>query len=190
MATFSQSTSGSNDSSQYGNGSSASLGTNPVNLTGSTRYALFWFSNVTIPPGSTITAATLTVDVVSTSNDDPNLTIALNDVDSAAAPSSAVDDIYGRAQTAATATWSATGIGAGAKASPDFSSAVQEVIDRGGWASGNNMAVIFDGNATTTFSFHMAEEGVGHEPTLNITYTPPASGGVPVKAIYYARLRG
>ena len=174
MATFTQTISNGNyDSSEYAAPAAASLTTNPVAISAGTRWGLFYFTNVTVPSGATVSSATLSLNIVNTSNDDPNLDIYCNDVDNASAPSTGVGDISARALTTAKATWNATGIGAGTKTSADFATAVQEVIDRAGWASGNALAVIFDGLAATSFQYYTTEQGSGFEPSISITYTTP-----------------
>ena len=180
MAVFTQTISNANyDSSQYGEPAAASLTTNPVAISAGTRSGLFYFTNVTIANGSTVSSATMTVYVVNTSNDDPNLDIYCDDVDNSAAPSTASNDISGRTKTTAKATWNATGVGAGTVTTPDFATAVQEVVQRAGWSSGNALGVIFDGLAATSFQYYTTEQGSGFEPTISITYTPPGAA-VPV----------
>lgn len=137
------------------------------------------FLNVTIPPGSTINTAVLQLNVVNTSNDDPNLDIYGEDVDDATTYLAVDNDIGGRTRTTAKTTWNATGVGAGFVASPDFAAVIQEIIDRPGWASGNDISIILDGLASTTFQFRTYDNAVGDGAKLDIDYTEAAAGGNP-----------
>lgn len=140
------------------------------------------FTNITIPAGRTISSATITINVVSGASDDINTAIYLNDVDSAANFTDEAD-VTGRVLTTATVTWSETGLGIGLATSPNFAAALQEVIDRGAWASGNAICVIFfssglGGNRQCTFS---SSEGAGPSPALAVTFSggaaDPGGGG-------------
>ena len=144
------------------------------------------FTNVTIPPGSTITAAALTLNLVSGSYDDPDVTIVGEAADHAAAFSTADDDFSDRPKTTASVTWVAVSLGLGAHATPDLSAVVQAIVNRAGWASGNALALFIQGNnSSSALRWSTAEASDG--ATLAITYTAP-SGGVAVKALHYRRL--
>lgn len=101
-----------------------------------TRFAGFFrFDGVSIPAGSTINSATLRVTPVSISHDTAACAIYANDADDAVAPT---DGTTGAALTLTTANvaWSGSNLGTSEVSSPDITSVIQEVIDRGGWASG------------------------------------------------------
>lgn len=137
----------------------------------------FFFSGATIAAGSTINSATLTVDVVSTFWDDPRCNIYCNDVDSAANFSDEAD-VTSRVVTTASTAWTGTGVGAGLETSPSFPSALQEVIDRAGWAGGNNLCVIVKGNDSGTFQFRVDsyDTDTANACKCDIDYTEPTTG--------------
>lgn len=64
--------------------------------------------------------------------------------------------------------------------SPDIKSVIQEIVNRGDWASGNNIVVIVKALGATAANGHRAEsyENAGTTPTqLNVWYTPSGGGG-------------
>lgn len=147
------------------------------------------FTNITIPPGSTINSATIEFYITSGSYDDPNVTIFCEDVDDAAAFTTTTNDISSRALTSASTPWIASDVGTGAHSTPSFASSVQEVIDRGGWASGNDLVVIITADSSSTLRV-ASWDSANPEAVITIDYTAPTGSGAPVKAVYYARLRG
>ena len=116
-----------------------------------------------IPPGSTITAATLafTTSAAQTSPGAASNLVGVHQVD--AAPALAASQ-----QTTdwtPTAAWSPTG--AGAK-SVDLTAAVQALVDRPGWTDGNPVVVRVQGNTTgTSGSANLTGA------TLTVTYESP-----------------
>jgi hypothetical protein len=153
-------------------------------------WAALRFTNVTIPPGSTVTAATLTITTYTSTHDSIDLDIYAEDVDNSAALAATANNISGRTLTTAKVTWTAANVGSGAKSPGDLSPVVQEVFDRVGWASGNALTLILDARSTSNdLYFRPYENGAGEAAALSITYTPPAGGGLPVKAMYYAGAR-
>jgi len=143
--------SGDDDACEYGDGTfyadelfclSISY-TNP-NLS-AYRCPGFRFQGVTIPPGSVINSAYITLLTYSSGADDPNLKIYGNDVDNANDFVTEAD-IIGRVRTSAFVSWVATNIGIGWKDSPSITSIIHEIIDRVGWVSGNSLTILFIGN--------------------------------------------
>lgn len=108
------------------------------------------FPNVQVPAGATIVAAYLHMiaedDYTSGTTD---TVINGEDVDDAAqfTAGSANSDITGRTPTTATVNWGIPGIlWRDVVISPDIKDIVQEIVDRGGWASGQAMALIISGS--------------------------------------------
>lgn len=149
-----------------------------IAMSAGTIWAGLRFLNVTIPPGSTINTAVIQLNVVDTSNDDPNFDIYGNDVDDATTFLAVNGDISGRARTTAKTTWTATGVGAGFVASPSIVTVIQEIVDRAGWASGNDIAIILDGLAAAAFQFVTFDSAAGNAAKLDIDYTAPAAGSI------------
>lgn len=143
--------------------------------------AFFRFVNVTVPQGATIDSATLTLNIINISGT-PNTSLYGVDVDNAAAfvdpgnmPSTAT-------RTTASADPDPTGTGTKVIT---ITAIVQEIVNRGGWASGNAMAFVIDDNAGSGTHYWEAEDleaGPSDEAQLDITYTAGASAAGPLVA--------
>lgn len=173
---------GADDADQRGDGSNFSSinATLDVNATTNpdTRFHVgLRFQNITIPPGSIINSATLTVNV--SGSDDPLLTVRCEDADN---PSnfSTNPSVINRTQTTAGVSWNAENIGVGLKSPSSIAAPIQEVIDRVGWASGNAIVVLLlAGNALSSL-LNISSIEDGTPATLSINYTPtsfPGGGG-------------
>ena len=132
------------------------------------------FQGVTIPNASTINTATLSYYVTSTTRDDNEQDVYGEDVDDAATFSTAASNISSRTLTTAKTTVSADSVGVGFYA-VDVTAVIQEIINRAGWVSGNDLALLMD--ALT--GVNLAPDTYDNSPTnaakLDIDYT--ASGG-------------
>lgn len=159
-----------------------------VNAT--TKYAGFRFTNITIAPGSTVSAATLTLYLPSAANDDADVDIYGEDADDAATFTTANNDITNRTATTAVAVWTAGSLGTGWKVSADFAAVIQEIIDRGGWASGNDIVIVLKGRSTDPLRFETYDAATGNLPTLDITYTAPGGGSGAAARAYHLRMQG
>lgn len=159
-----------------------------ANSSGSSRRnGGFRFTNVTIPPGSTISAATISIWPTSASFDDMLADWYADDVDNAA-DFAASATVTGRTRTTATVLWSADSIGSGAfVSSPDLAAVIQEVIDRAGWASGNALVILAIGrsSATKNANAESYDSTPAHAAKLDITYTAPAGSAAAVRSAYY-----
>ena len=184
--------SGNDDGREPGSGtpilndaSEIAMLTNSVNM-----FIALRFTNVTVPQGATINApgTTLEVYIVSTSYDDPDVDVYLEDADNSAALSTASNNLSGRSLTTAKVTWTATGVGAGWRSPGSLAAVVQEVTDRAGWASGNAMTVLLDSlSAANNLRIRPYEYDTTLAAKLTIDYT---AGGLTLKAIYYAGMMG
>ena len=131
------------------------------------------FTTIGIAQGSTITDAVLTTYRTRLGPTTPNLTLRCSDEDNAATFSGGAD-IDGRTLTTAGTNWT-SGFGAGNNQdvnAPDMAAAVEEVIGRPGWASGNALAVIIDNNSGTAGAYYACEDfnAAGtNEARINIT---------------------
>ena len=139
--------------------------------------------NVTIPAGATINAAVIRFvaqdDGPSSTNG--SMTINCEDADDAATFTTGSNNISGRTLTTASAAWSNAEIWLTNQSydTPDFSQTVQEVIDRGGWASGNAMVVVLTNNSSNANDrdAHSYDGNSSLAPELRITYTEALPGG-------------
>ncbi|MGH7742761.1 MAG: PKD domain-containing protein, partial [Candidatus Eiseniibacteriota bacterium] len=131
------------------------------------------WSSVAIPPGATITAAYIQFSAKESQSEVTNLTLRGQASDNPAAFTSAHLDITSRPVTGAFATWSPvpwTAGEAGAnQRSPDLTAAIQEIVGRPGWASGNAMVVIITGTGhRTAWAW---DGGAANCPLLHVEYT-------------------
>lgn len=182
--------SGNDDALQYSTGGAGVLDQTAHRLNDATDIHGLRFTNVTIPAGATISAASLKLYIYNTTYDTLTATAACEDADNAAAFSTAVNDIYNRTKTTATAAISVTDVAAGGANHYqvcDLASAVQEVIDRAGWSSGNALVVILYGHTAGDLYFRSYDFDSAQAAKLDITYT--VASGVPRQAMYYARTR-
>ena len=184
--------SGNDDGSEPGSGTPNLSGASEIAmLTNSPNtFIALRFTNVTVPQGATINApgTTLEVYIISTSYDDPDVDVYLEDADNSAALSTASNNLSGRSLTTAKVTWTATGVGAGWRGPGSLAAVVQEVTDRAGWASGNAMTALLDSlSAANNLRIRPYEYDTTLAAKLTIDYT---AGGLTLKAIYYAGMMG
>lgn len=142
---------------------------------GFVQYAFFRFLNVTVPQGAVASEATLTLNITGVTGT-PDTTLYGVDVDDAAA--FADPGNLPSAATRTTASADPDPAGAGSKVIT-VTDIVQEILDRAGWASGNDMAFVAADNLGAGEHYWTAEdyEDAGTaEATLDITYTVPATG--------------
>lgn len=137
----------------------------------------FRFTNVTIPQGATITSAIIRFYAShSRSETTVNVRIRCEDADNAAQISSYAD-YAGRAITDAYTDWSPAAWTAGSSYdSADFTSAVQEVVNRASWASDNALQIFVRDNSSSASARRYAaslENASYAEPQLIINYTSP-----------------
>ena len=189
MATYSASTAASTDDGQEAAGT-VSLGGSNINANSASQYIGLRFLNVTIPNAATIDAASLDLYFVSTSFDDPDVTIYAEATDDAATFTTTTNDMSGRASTTATVNWTASSLGTGIKTTPSIATIIQEIVNRAGWVSGNDIALLLKGNGSSSFIRVRAyDDGGGAYPTLNITYTVGGGGGQPPRTMHQFRTR-
>ena len=189
MATWSGACGASADDAKQ-NGTAMSL-TAVMNVSTATNYLGVRFPNVTVPQGATINSATLTVDVPSTAGDTPaGVTWYGELATNAAAFTTTASDITNRARTTATTVWSGTNIGTGDKALA-VTSIVQEIVNQGGWASGNAMALLLYGVSSCAIQITSYDTSTTLCARLAIDYTAGGGGGggITMHAMYYARMR-
>lgn len=105
---------------------------------------------VWIPQGATILEAHIEVRAAALLGTASSVAskIHLNAADDATAPTDRTTHVA-KTRTTAFASWSPSAWTSGViYSSPDISAAVQEVVDRAGWAAGNAMMILWDNNAS------------------------------------------
>ena len=167
--------SGSHDTKESDDGSISDSATT-INPDADDEYGLLWFDNIAVANATTLDSATLTVN--HTSGSDLNAAeVFCDDSDDSATPSTSNSDISNRTRTTAKTFFGKAGSGDKAY---DVLALVQEVINRGGWSSGNAIGFIIQGadpsNDDATFNTY---EG-GQVAELEIVYTGGgSSSGLP-----------
>jgi len=150
------------------------------------------FQTVAVPAGATVDHAYASFKLLSAAGDAPSLSVACEDADDASTFSSGTHEPYDAylARTTAIISWSPTETtvdhwfgGAGETDEIDLKTLVQEVIDRPGWASGNDLVFVFwyaptslpAANTIRIFRSYEMEGNVSG-PKLHIEYTEAAAG--------------
>lgn len=185
MATYTGTITNGSDDAQETSGT-MSLTATSLNANATTQISGMRFSGVDVPRGSTVTAASLELYLISSSYDDPDVVIRGQAADDAPAFATTAGDITNRAKTAAAVSWQASALGIGAETTPDLAAVVQEVIDRPGWADGNALALFIQGASGGSLLRWASVESANAAAALTITYTPP--GGAAARAMHRAQM--
>jgi len=172
-----------------GTGSYSATGAN--NNIGANSFFFFLvgarFTNVTIPQGSTITAASLQVCANANDSTQLDVTIAAENADSPGAFAGTTHEPYQayNSKTTATVRWNvgtASWTAGSWYASADLTSVIQEIVNRAGWASGNAIVLVVYNTSTSLpggnqFRVIRMWDYAGNASgmKLGITYTPPAA---------------
>lgn len=119
---------------------------------GDQTHSAIIFPQVTIPPTATITKAYVRMRLFAVVAGTVDVDMYMEDADSGSIPTDGVD-AEAKTRTSATARWTQALTGADAWWTwfqhTDITAVVQEIIDRGGWASGNDMLYIARQRAVT-----------------------------------------
>jgi len=133
------------------------------------------FEGLTLNSGDSIDVAYLTVYPINAIHDDPSLTIYCEDVDDSNSFNT-TKDVNNRTKTSASTGWSDTDIGITWQDTPSLVDEVQEVIDRGGWSSGNDLTFLFFGSSSIgNLHFYSYDGSTSLCPKLHIEYTAGGS---------------
>lgn len=144
--------------------------------TGATFGAFFRFTSVTIPAGATINSCTM--DFTTTVGaGTPDIRMSFEAADNPAFPTTATD-AAGRTVTTAYGNFVTAWPGAGRRTTPGMAASLQEVVDRGGWASGNaiqNHWRDFKATGSNYIQGYTIERaGTADDPYLTVDYTVAA----------------
>ena len=141
-----------------------------MRYTSADSFTFVRFTSIPIAKDATIDACTLLVDVISASFDDPDIDIYCEDIASAPTLVAENECISPRTPTTAVVEWIASDLGTGYTASPELKTLVQEIVNRGDWSSGNDLAFIIVVNPASSFAFD-AYESSGNPAKLHIWYS-------------------
>jgi hypothetical protein len=132
------------------------------------------FQNLAIPQGATITSAYIEFETDETDSVGTSLTFHGEASDNAATFGTGYYDISSRPSTAASVAWNSLPAWntVGEKhQSPDLSAIVAEIVNRGGWTSGNSMVFIITGSGERTAEAWDGESS--NAPLLHVAYSVP-----------------
>jgi hypothetical protein len=131
------------------------------------------YDNVTVPQGATITAAYVRFRADDNSgNDSASVKIYAEDANDASSFSYSDDDLTDRTKTSAYSTWSIPRFYDNTYYnSADIKSVIQEVVDRNGWSSGNDMNIIISPSSGNKREAKSRNNSSSSAPELYITYT-------------------
>lgn len=169
-----------------------------IGVRGTNEFAiLLRFPNVTVPQGATIDSCTLEVYIAYETGSAFDVEIYGEDVDDAAQLDTGDNDnISSRTKTTNYVTWAWPYTGDGSYETTDPTDAIQEVINRGSWSSGNALALILvPASGTSDGNWGQVEDsstitGAEHAAKLTINYTEGGSVSVvPILATQSARRR-
>lgn len=138
------------------------------------------FRTLAVPQGATITSAYVQFTVDETNSGSTSLNIRAQDTDDAAAFSIASYNVSSRSTTNASvnwqpAVWNSVGASGSDQRTPDLKNIIQEVVNRSGWQSGNNLALIITGTGERTAESYNGSSS--RAPLLHIEYADDGSGG-------------
>lgn len=147
------------------------------------------FTAVGIAQGATINTATITFTGQDTYDSGTNMYVYVGceDVDDSAIPTTTDGNVANRAASITTAKteWNIKSIVKETTYPINVKDAVQEVVSRAGWVSGNNLSILITDKdcANNEWQQIYAVDGSATKaPILAIDYTDPAVGGQPTPA--------
>jgi len=141
------------------------------------------FQSLVIPQGATINNAYIEFEVDETDSGTTDLVIYGQDTDDAGTFGNGANNISNRTRTSASVNWSipAWNVVSAKQQTPDITTIIQEIVDRTGWSSGNDLAVIIEPGAGCNSSSCQrtaeSEDGeAANAPLLVIDYTVGGAG--------------
>ena len=137
------------------------------------------FRPVAIANASVINAATSTFVGQFGETTAVTISIGAQDVDDAFTFTTVDADIESRVPTSAVTPWSFSNTWTNDvdQTTPDFTPSIQEIVERIGWASGQAVAMLFDGNPAATDrrrSPHSYESDSAKAPKFDVTFVEPS----------------
>ncbi len=163
---------------QSSNNNNVSTNIQSIDLAKSGEPVGFRFANVNVPVGATITDARLEFEIDAENTNAVTLLISGEDADNPVTYGNG-NNVSSRVKTATNTSWAVNTNPAvnNALTSPNISTIVQHIIDRGGWSANNAMAFIVEhvsGSGKRVVESHKGDSASAAQ--LHITYTTGASG--------------
>jgi hypothetical protein len=140
------------------------------------------FTRLSIPQGVSISKAYLQFTVDETNSGSTSLTIRGEDRDDASAFNTSIRNVSNRAKTSASVNWqppawNTVGTAGRDQRSPDLKNIIQEITNRGGWNSGNDIVLMITGSGERTAESHNGSSSKA--PLLHIEYIDDGSSPAP-----------
>ena len=165
---------GSDDAEEQDDGD-VGLGSSDLELVfdGSEQTIGIRFTGLTIPQGATIIGAFVQFQVDEPSSEDTTLTLYGEAADHAVTFTSSDGDVSLRTRTSASVewgppAWNTVGEAGFEQQTPDITSLIQEVVNRGGWLSGNALTIIVTGSGLRVAESYNGESAGA--PLLHVEY--------------------
>ncbi|MEM7156420.1 MAG: hypothetical protein AAF799_26440 [Myxococcota bacterium] len=138
------------------------------------------FTNISIPRGASIEHAYVQFTADEKHSGSTSLVIRAHDTNDAGRFTTAKYNLSGRSLTDASVNWNPSAwntknVATPNERTPDLSEVIQEVIDRPGWNSGNDLALVITGSGRRTADSY--DGSSSKAPLLHIEYKNPGSGG-------------
>jgi hypothetical protein len=138
--------------------------------------SFFRFTSVDVPQGSTISESTLELIMSTGATYSFDMEVRAEDADDTA---QYIDetDATSAADTTATVTWTGSGSWSADEVvqSPDIKTVIQEITDRGGWSSGNDLTLrvyyMGDNGQEESYSFKTYDSSSAVAAKLTIKYS-------------------
>ena len=142
------------------------------------------FNGITIPQGATISNAYVQFQVDEVPSNPTNLTIHGENTLNALTFSSTSGNITSRSKTTASvpwspAAWSTIGEAGPDQRTPNIASVIQQIVNQGGWTSGNSLALIISGTGERVAESYNGNQAAA--PLLHVEFSsgPPVLVTVP-----------
>jgi cysteine-rich repeat protein len=163
----------SDDSEERSDGYMESLSSSDLELVeeSSTQQVGMRFLDIDIPQGATIGSAYIEFEADETDSTTTHLSFSAEDVDDSVTFTSDRYSVSSRVKTSSIVTWSnvpSWSTTSEKHQTPDLSSVIQEVVDRGGWVSGNSIAIIVNGSGKRVAESYNGE--ANNAPLLVVEY--------------------
>lgn len=144
------------------------------------------FQNINIPQGTTILSASIQFTTDETDSGSTSVTISGHDTDNAGVFTSSNGNISNRTLTTASVgwnsipAWNTVGQAGTNQQTPDLTNIVQEIVNRGGWVSGNAMAFVINGSGERTAESYNGSSSRAPVLTIVANYSlDPLPGIIP-----------
>jgi len=152
------------------------------------------FRSVDIPQGATITSAFLRFACSGSQAGAPCVLQIVGEDNATPALFTTYANFMGRARTSAVVPWTPGAQTVGLSYdTPDISWVVKEIVNLGGWAAGNDMALFVEDNGSAVGAvrnLHMWDNGAGwNEPELHVSWYGRGQGPTCERNVYVANKR-